>query len=363
MTRVAVLGILCWVHAAAAGTHSLQGFGVATTEGTGFPEFVFLAMLDDVQYMSFNSTMKKPVFQTHWRNETKGREFRERRSWYILHGQQILKWSLINTVQHFNHTGVHTYQYMGGCELDDDGTRRAYLSHAYDGKDFISFDVETLTWVAAVPQAVFYKHKQEADPAWQQITLDYHRQDCFLLLEQYLQYGMETLQRKVRPAVTLIQRKARESAGTDVICHVTGFYPREVEVNWVRDGEAVLEEGVWSGEVLPNGDTTYQLRKILTVSPEDQKKHSYSCQVHHASLDEKMDVKWAPEAALNVGFVAGGVLAALGLIIAVIIGVHIWMKRASAKEQSDASSSSTSDDRCDPVAEKLTAQIENIQLS
>ncbi|XP_041090897.1 major histocompatibility complex class I-related gene protein-like isoform X2 [Polyodon spathula] len=258
---------------------------------------------------------------------------------------------------------IHIYQRMGGCELDDDGTRRAYSHYAYDGKDFISLDMETLTWVAAVPQAVFYKHKRENDTARQEITFKFFQQECFQLLEWYIQYGMETLQRKVRPAVTLIQRKARESAGTDVICHVTGFYPREVEVNWVRDGEALLEEGVWSGEVLPNGDTTYQLRKILTVSPEDQKKHSYSCQVHHASLDEKMDVKWAPEAALNVGFVAGGVLAALGLIIAVIIGVHIWMERASAKEQSDASSSSTSDDRCDSVAEKLMTQKENIQLS
>ncbi|XP_041090970.1 major histocompatibility complex class I-related gene protein-like [Polyodon spathula] len=358
MTRVAVLGILCWVHAAAAGTHSLNFFAMAISEGTGLPEFVFLAMLDDVQYTSFNSTMEKPVLRTHWRNETKGREFWKIISWHILYGQDLIKWSLRNTVQHLNHTGVHTYQYMGGCELDDDGTRRAYLSHAYDGKDFISFDVETLTWVATVPQAVFYKHKREADTAQQQIVFNYYRTECFLLLEQYLQYGMETLQKKVRPAVTLIQRKARDSAGTDVICHVTGFYPREVEVNWVRDGEALLEEGVWSGEVLPNGDTTYQLRKILTVSPEDQKKHSYSCQVHHTSLDEKMDVKWAPEAALNVGFVAGGVLAALGLIIAVIIGVHIWMKRASAKEQSDASSSSTSDDRCDPVAEKLMTQTE-----
>ncbi|XP_034775209.1 class II histocompatibility antigen, B-L beta chain-like [Acipenser ruthenus] len=169
----------------------------------------------------------------------------------------------------------------------------------------------------------------------------------------------------------LIQRKARESAGTDFICHVTGFYPREVEVNWIRDGEALLEEGVWSGEVLPNEDTTHQLRKTLTVSPEDQKKHSYSCQVDHASLDEKMDVKWVPEAALNMGFVAGGVLAALGLIIAVIIGVHIWKKRASGarspdtpaqtKEQSDASSNSsnsTNNDRCDPIAEKLMTQTE-----
>ncbi|MGH0172425.1 UNVERIFIED_CONTAM: hypothetical protein FKN15_075724 [Acipenser sinensis] len=92
---------------------------------------------------------------------------------------------------------VHTYQYMGYCELDDNGSRHAYSSHAYDGKDFISLDVETLTWTAAVPQAVFYKHKREADAAWQQITFNYYRQVCFQLLEWCLQCGMETLQRKV----------------------------------------------------------------------------------------------------------------------------------------------------------------------
>ncbi|XP_058865609.1 major histocompatibility complex class I-related gene protein-like isoform X2 [Acipenser ruthenus] len=357
MIRMTVLGILCWVHAAAAGTHSLQYSAMATSEDTELSQFVFLVMLDDVQYTSFNSTMDKPVLLTDWMNETKGREFWEIIRWHIINDQNLIKWSLQNTVKHFNHTGVHTYQYTGYCELHDDGTKRAYLNHAYDGKDFISFDVETLTWVAAVPQAVFYKYKRENDTAQQQIVFDYYRRECYQLLEWYIQYGMETLQRKVRPAVMLIQRKARESAGTDVICHVTGFYPREVEVNWIRDDEAVLEEGVWSGEVLPNEDRTYQLRKTLTVSPEDQKKHSYSCQVDHASLDEKMDVKWVPEAALNMGFVAAGVLAALGLIIAVIIGALIWKKRASAKEQSDASSNSTND-RCDPIAEKLMTQTE-----
>ncbi|XP_058866200.1 major histocompatibility complex class I-related gene protein-like isoform X3 [Acipenser ruthenus] len=361
MIRVTVLGILCWVHAAAAGTHSLHFFGVATSEGTETPEYVTVDMLDDVQISYFDSTMKKPISRSDWINETMGRKFWETLTPYILYDHDMIQWSLRNTVQHFNHTGVHTYQDAGGCELDDDGTRRSYLYHMYDGKDFISFDVETKNWIAAVPQAVFYKNKLEADTAWQQINLDYHTQGCYHLLEWYLQYGMKTLQRKVRPEVTLIQRKAQESAGTDVICHVTGFYPREVEVNWIRDGEALLEEGVWSGEVLPNEDRTYQLRKILTVSPEDQKKHSYSCQVDHASLDEKMDVKWVPEAALNMGFVAGGVLAALGLIIAVIIGALIWKKRASAKEQSDASSNSsnsTNDDRCDPIAEKLMKQTE-----
>ncbi|KAK6468022.1 major histocompatibility complex class I-related gene protein-like [Huso huso] len=360
MIRMTVLGILCWVHAAAAGTHSLHFFGVATSEGTGFPKYVAVEMMDDVQITYFNSTMEKPILRTDWINETKGREFLETLTPYILYSHKRIPRILRNTVQHFNHTGVHTYQQVGGCELDDDGTRRAHLSHSYDGKDFISLDLKTMTWTAAVPQAVFYKHKREADRTWQQFSLVYHTRVCFQLLEWYLHCEMETLQRKV-PAVTLIQRKARESEGTDVICHVTGFYPREVEVNWIRDDEALLEEGVWSGEVLPNEDRTYQLRKTLTVSLEDQKKHSYSCQVDHASLDEKMDVKWVPEAALNMGFVAAGVLAALGLIIAVIIGALIWKKRASAKEQSDASSTSsnsTNNDRCDSIAEKLMTQTE-----
>ncbi|XP_058865607.1 major histocompatibility complex class I-related gene protein-like isoform X2 [Acipenser ruthenus] len=365
MIRMTVLGILCWVHAAAAGTHSLQFFGVATSEGTETPEYVTVDVVDDVQISYYDSTMEKPVLLLDSMNETVDREVWERRTWYILYCQEILKWSLRNTVQRFNHTGVHIYQRAGGCELHDDGTKRAWSHYAYDGKDFISLDVKTRTWVAAVSQAVFYKHQRENDTARQEITFKFFEIDCFRLLEWYLQYGMETLQRKVRPAVTLMQRKSQESAGTDVICHVTGFYPREVEVNWIRDDEAVLEEGVWSGEVLPNEDRTYQLRKILTVSPEDQKKHSYSCQVDHASLDEKMDVKWVPEAALNMGFVAGGVLAALGLIIAVIIGALIWKKRASAKEQSDASSNSsnsTNNDRCDPIAEKLMTQEENKRL-
>ncbi|XP_058865613.1 major histocompatibility complex class I-related gene protein-like isoform X2 [Acipenser ruthenus] len=361
MIRMTVLGILCWVHAAAAGTHSLHFVHIATSEGTGFPEYMYVGMLDDVQISYYDSTMEKPVLRTHWSNKTKREEFLKIHTDYIFYGREVRKWGLRNLVQHFNHTGVHTYHNTGGCELDDDGTRRAHSSHSYDGKDFISIDVETMTWIAAVSQAGLYKQQREANTAWQLKTSYYYQQVCFQLLECCVQYGMGTLQRKVRPAVTLIQRKARESAGTDVICHVTGFYPREVEVNWIRDGEALLEEGVWSGEVLPNEDRTYQLRKILTVSPEDQKKHRYSCQVDHASLDEKMDVKWVPEAALNMGFVAAGVLAALGLIIAVIIGALIWKKRASANEQSDASSNlsnSTNNDRCDPIAEKLMTQTE-----
>ncbi|KAK1153369.1 major histocompatibility complex class I-related gene protein-like [Acipenser oxyrinchus oxyrinchus] len=203
MIRMTVLGILCWVHAAAAGTHSLHFVQIETSEGTGFPEYMYVGMLDDVQISYYDSTMEKPVLPTHWSNKTKSEEFLKIHTDYIIYGREVRKWSLRNIVQHFNHTGViHTYQNMGGCELDDDGTRRSYSSHAYDGKDFISVDVETLTWIAAVPQAVFYKHKREADPALQQIIFKFYRQDCFQSLEWYLQYGMETLQRKGKVTIS-----------------------------------------------------------------------------------------------------------------------------------------------------------------
>lgn len=87
-------------------------------------------------------------------------------------------------------------------------------------------------------------------------------------------------------------KKAAESADSEVTCHVTGFYPRDVDVTWVRDRQDTLEEGVWVGEVLPNNDGTYQVRKTLTVSPEEQKKHRYTCQVDHASLKEKIEKEW-----------------------------------------------------------------------
>ncbi|XP_058864869.1 BOLA class I histocompatibility antigen, alpha chain BL3-7-like [Acipenser ruthenus] len=111
-------------------------------------------------------------------------------------------------------------------------------------------------------------------------------------------------------------------------------HPREVEVTWLRDGQGPLEEGVWSGEVLPNMDRTYQVRKTLTVSPEEQERHRYTCQVDHASLGEKIEKEWVPETGLHPGLIAGVVVGVLGLI-AVIAGLVIWKKRQAGANQPD----------------------------
>lgn len=89
------------------------------------------------------------------------------------------------------------------------------------------------------------------------------------------------------------------TSAIEVTCHVTGFYPREVRVEWLGANELPLTEGVISGEVLPNGDGTYQLRKILTVL-EGQGAQSYSCQVAHSSVPENITVSWGKICPLHI---------------------------------------------------------------
>ncbi|KAK1155290.1 BOLA class I histocompatibility antigen, alpha chain BL3-7-like [Acipenser oxyrinchus oxyrinchus] len=225
--------------------------------------------------------MEKAINPEHW-DRHNARAFEEK-IWMEVE----LKRALLR----FNHTrGVHTFQRTLGCELDDDGTTQRYWQDGYDGKDFIVYDEKTQTWTAAVPQAVYYKLKWEADTAFKHYINHLFEQECVDWLKNYIQYGR--VKRKVPPEVRLFQKKAVQPAGSEVTCHVTGFYPREVEVTWLRDGQGPLEEGVRSGEVLPNMDGTYQVRKTLTVSPEEQERHRYTCQVDHASLGEKIEKEW-----------------------------------------------------------------------
>uniref|UniRef100_A0A3B3RKE2 Ig-like domain-containing protein n=1 Tax=Paramormyrops kingsleyae TaxID=1676925 RepID=A0A3B3RKE2_9TELE len=106
-----------------------------------------------------------------------------------------------------------------------------------------------------------------------------------------------------------------------VTCHVTGFYPWEVQVEWQKDGWLPLVEGVTSGEVLPNGDGTLQLKKTLTISGGNQRCvtiQSYTCLVQHSSLSQNITRTWAPNRDCTTAMTVGGLsLAILGVVVIV----------------------------------------------
>ncbi|KAK6477399.1 major histocompatibility complex class I-related gene protein-like isoform X1 [Huso huso] len=310
------------------GTNTMIWSFTKTTGETWHPEFFAVGMFNDVILASFNSNNLQPVSHYNWLEKAVSQKDWEESSLHAFNNEQLYKEKLETLMKCFNHSrGVHTFQRVAGCELDDDGTSRLIYEDAYDGNNLPSVNSQSDTCIANA-QDPFFKQISEVIKAY---FVNKHTAECLLYLERFLKHGKNTLKRRVRPKVRLFVKKATESAGSEVTCHVTGFYPRDVDVTWVRDRQDTLEEGVWVGEVLPNNDGTYQVRKTLTVSPEEQKKHRYTCQVDHASLKEKIEKEW--EAGLHTGGIAGAVVSVLLLITVTITGVVIWnKKRAGGKD-------------------------------
>ncbi|XP_042564089.1 major histocompatibility complex class I-related gene protein-like [Clupea harengus] len=113
---------------------------------------------------------------------------------------------------------------------------------------------------------------------------------CISTLERWLQLSKEIVLRRVKPRVRLLQKTLPDSGGAKVTCLATGFYPRHINLTLLRDGQPVSDHQITGGELLPNLDGTYQMRKSLEVSTEELQKHLYSCTAENLSLDNKLDI-------------------------------------------------------------------------
>ncbi|GAA6076094.1 H-2 class I histocompatibility antigen, Q9 alpha chain-like [Tachysurus ichikawai] len=231
---------------------------------------------------------------------------------------------------------------MCGCELDDDGTVRGYEQFGYDGEDFISFDLKTVTWTAAKPQAVISKNKWDNDPGATMGEKNYLDSTCIEWLKKYVSYGKETLERKVRPETSLFQE---EASSPEVVCHATGFFPKAVMISWRKDGEDVHED-VELRETLPNQDGSFQKRSILKVPAEELQKHTYTCVIQHSSLEKELVLHVSERQILKGGgsmaIIIGVVVALIVLVVAVVAGIMVWKKKNSGVQHFE----SPSEDEC-----------------
>ncbi|KAM9447105.1 class I histocompatibility antigen, F10 alpha chain-like [Clarias gariepinus] len=266
-------------------THSLQYINTAVTPGINFPEFTIVGQVDGQQFNYYDSNIKSMIPKTEWIQT-----FVEENYWssetQISQGtEETFKVNVGTLMQRFNQSkGVHTLQWMYGCELDDDGTTRGYTQYGYNGEDFIIFDMKTLTWVAPTPQALITKNKWDPDSKRNNKLKGYFENTCIDWIKNYVSYGRETLERKVRPEVSVFQI---DSPSPEVVCHATGFFPKAVMITWQKDGEDVYEdEELW--ETLPNQDGSFQKRIILKVPAEELQKHTYTCVVQHSSLEKEL---------------------------------------------------------------------------
>ncbi|XP_036406869.1 class I histocompatibility antigen, F10 alpha chain-like [Megalops cyprinoides] len=301
--------------------HSLQYLCTATSGIPGFPGFVAVGMLDGEPFCSYDNKIGRDIPRQEWAKEAVDPGYWQRNTQISHRAQRSFK-DIAVAMELLNQTGaIHTFQNMYGCNWNEEtGNTEAYDKYGYDGEDFLTFDLETMSWIPSVPQAFKTKSKWESNRAQTEGRKKYLTEVCIDWLKTYVNSERNTLEKKGPPEVTLLQK----DPSSPVTCHATGFYPRGMSISWQRDGED-LHEDVELGDTLPNGDGTFQIRSSLRLSAEDMKMHSYTCTVQHSSLQQDV-VKVLNEDLENVpliGVIICVVMAVLMSSIAVI-GFTVW---------------------------------------
>ncbi|XP_070792422.1 class I histocompatibility antigen, F10 alpha chain-like [Pituophis catenifer annectens] len=313
-----------------ASSHSLKYFYTGNSEPSqGLPHFVSVGYVDDQILDQYNSHTRKVQPRVSWMEEV-GKEdpqYWDSQTQIARGNEEWFREDLETLRNRYNKSeGLHTWQWMYGCELRRDGSKGGFMQYGYEGRTFITFDKEILTWVAPDPQAQITQRKWDAIPGWNHGWKTYLEEECIESLEKYLSYGNETLLRRETPKVTLSSRTEVEDGIETHICRVHGFYPREIDASWTRDGEVWLHDTLHE-PVAPNADGTYHYWISIQIDPKERDR--YRCHVEHDSLQEPLDLelKEPTDSKSNPWLIIGYVAAAL-VPVGVIAGILlVFLKR------------------------------------
>ncbi|GAB0201656.1 class I histocompatibility antigen, F10 alpha chain-like [Grus japonensis] len=328
------LGLLLGVLGGAASElHSLRYFDIAVSEPSpGVPQFMSVGYVDGTLIARYDSETGRMVPGADWMRDNLDQRYWDEETQIAQSDQQVYHVDLDTLRDRYNQSGrAQTRQRMVGCDLLEDGSTRGYWQDAYDGRDFIAFDMDTMMFTAADAAAQITKRKWEADGTEAERQKHYLQNTCVEWLRKYVSYGQAVLERKERPTVRV---SGQETPGILTLhCRAYGFYPRPITVSWLKDGE-VRDHETERGSIAPNSDGTYYTWASITARPEEKDK--YRCRVEHASLPEPGLFAWESES--NLLAIVLGVIVAILAVIAIIAGVVILKQRSGKKGYGMASS-------------------------
>uniref|UniRef100_A0A8C3RZS8 Ig-like domain-containing protein n=1 Tax=Chelydra serpentina TaxID=8475 RepID=A0A8C3RZS8_CHESE len=160
-------------------------------------------------------------------------------------------------------------QVLKACELDDaTGAVRAVTRYSLNGEDMLRYQTDQNRWFSVHPAAWRVAERWNCEGETFGVMKLFTPQECRFWIER-------TRDRPRR-----------------LVCHVTGFYPRDIEVTWERRGQLAQGEQLTSG-ILPNGDPTFQIWVSIELGQEGVGPTEHVCVVRHSSLgDTPLRVTW-----------------------------------------------------------------------
>ncbi|XP_040504722.1 class I histocompatibility antigen, F10 alpha chain isoform X4 [Gallus gallus] len=196
-SEAVVLGLLLGaLGTAECGSHSLRYFMTGMTDpGPGMPRFVIVGYVDGKIFGIYDSKSRtaQPIAemlpqedQEHWATQTQKARG----------GERDFDWFLGRLPECYNISGgSHTLQRIIGCDILEDGSIRGYDQYAFDGKDYIAFDMDTMTFTAADPVAEITKRRWETEGTYAERWKHELGTVCVQNLRRYLEHGKAALKR------------------------------------------------------------------------------------------------------------------------------------------------------------------------
>ncbi|XP_072497786.1 BOLA class I histocompatibility antigen, alpha chain BL3-6-like isoform X1 [Notamacropus eugenii] len=319
-----------WAGPRVSGAHTLRYFDTAVYQpDIGEPRFISVGYVDDQQFVHFDSdsASQRVEPRVRWMDKMdQGYWDRETRNMRVTAQDYRVDLQTLRGYYNQGEDGVHTLQGMRGCEVYHNLTfKRGFLHYAYDGYDLFTLDTETYRWTASVPETLDtetyrwtasvpetlnVKRKWEAGR-----NKDYLEKECVLWLLHYLEMGKEALKRADPPSFRVVHHTVPDGEVT-LQCRAQDFYPAEIFLTWLRDGEEQLQDMEFI-ETRPAGDGTFQ--KWATVRIISGQEGKYTCRVQHEGLSEPLTLKWEPQSKYT--WITLGIIAVfiLHLVIAEVV--------------------------------------------
>lgn len=118
------------------------------------------------------------------------------------------------------------------------------------------------------------------------VYLHYYFPHTFVCL-----FVFSMIQPVIKPYVRLTLTEVKGSSHSHMlVCSVYSFYPRDITVTWLQDGEVVTDDVTTTG-TLSNGNWLYQIHTHLDFTPKFGQK--FTCKVEHASFKKPRLYEWS----------------------------------------------------------------------
>ncbi|XP_016383733.1 zinc-alpha-2-glycoprotein-like isoform X2 [Sinocyclocheilus rhinocerous] len=327
---VFLLVTLLSLPSASYGSHSLSLLSTYIQGETQFPKFSCTTTLDDITVAYYNSETYFPKGNTTNEDDVIDSDYIKGISDYM-YNSFLRRSALLR--DYSQNESLDVYQTLVVCELLElDKPGKMIIKDAASGytTDELCYFNNHFTYTVTVniTQEVLKPQLEE----FKQEFAKFFYPVCITTLRNYLKKRGGQVNRRITPHIKFTQKANSDSGGSRVSCLATGFYPRHINLTLFRDGQPVADHEITGGDLLPNADGTYQMKKSLEISAAD--KHKYTCSVTHLSLDNKLDITLAILPVL--------IVLALVLVFGTGVIIYKWRKRRADSPRSGYSAASTS---------------------